>query len=301
MLCARTPFADSFKPLVGMRGRFSQVFLLTYFTAMVCFAEQARAVDPPPAGATSAKAVKAANEDELRKQQEDESRKQKERWLAEMWKQREEFDRNRHNALQEQRSVRDEIINTCGLSPENVLPVLLAMEKERFALQIETELKRVRREHIEMMMADADKRAKSRTDADAVLRHLTKLVDVRTSTLAEVRTQHESGTVPLAEVLKAEADLAESQIRAEVRREDLAKSAADAEMGRLAQEAREVSLDLTQDEMRLKMLGGKLEGLKRARGKLDEYTRIAEIELPAINRQLQEVQTRLLKGRPDAP
>jgi hypothetical protein len=128
-----------------------------------------------------------------------------------------------------------------------------------------------------------------------------KIVDVRTIELAEIRKQHELGTAPLFDLLKAEADLAESQVRAEMRKEELVKSPADTEIGRLAQQAREASLDLTQDEVRLKLLERKLDGLKKVRGLIDDYTEIAEHVVPALNRQLQEVQTRVLQGRTESP
>jgi len=124
---------------------------------------------------------------------------------------------------------------------------------------------------------------------------------VRKAALNEAQSLHKASAISEAEVLKAEADLAEAQIRAELRKEELAKSPANAAAGRLAQQARELRLDLLQDEVRVKVLADRLSALKKARDLLDRYNEITEVELPAVNRQLQELQMRIIQERTDAP
>ncbi len=302
MLHARFAFADSVKQFFGYGGRFPQILLLGCFTTMVCFAGQSLAADPPSQGATTVKAAKPAQDQALKQRASfNPEPAATEKWLAEMAKQRDDIEERRHSAIREQKSLRNEIVKTCGLSPENVLPVLLAMEKERFALEIEFELNKVRRDGLERLCNEAEKRAESRTYSDEVVKHLTKLVDMRATELAQVRKLHGSNAVSEEDVRKAEADLAEAQIRAELRREDLAKSPASAEWGRFARQFRDVSLDLTQDEVRLKILDVKLAALKNARELLDRYNEFAEQELPALNRQLQELQTTILHAQTGTP
>ena len=124
---------------------------------------------------------------------------------------------------------------------------------------------------------------------------------MRKAALNEAQSLHKASAISEAEVLKAEADLAEAQIRAELRKEELAKSPANAAAGRLAQQARELRLDLLQDEVRVKVLADRLSALKKARDLLDRYNEITEVELPAVNRQLQELQMRIIQERTDAP
>ena len=57
----------------------------------------------------------------------------------------------------------------------------------------------------------------------------------------------------------------------------------------MAQQARELTLELTMDVSRERILGVKLEELRKARDLLDEYNRITEVELPALNRELLEL------------
>jgi hypothetical protein len=294
MYCTRTNFTGSVERLVCLGHRSSQVVLLASFAAMAGVAGNTSAAEPSPAGATAAL---SASRDELRQQAIEKYKK----WSMEIDRQRDVIGRERARCMAQQRGLRDEIIKTCDVSPENVLPILLALEKDRFALEIEVNLKRFRQTRIDDMMAMATSETQKRIESDGVLQHLEKIIDVRKAARDRAQALRKTSVISESDVQQAGADLDEAQIRAELRKEELAKSPAKAEAGRMVQQARELCLDLAQDELRLKILNGKLAGLKKARGLLDEYSEITDFRLPALNRQSQELETREIQGRIEAP
>jgi outer membrane protein TolC len=253
------------------------------------------AADPAPAGAT--KAAPPASKDELRAQRIEKWRNEMDRMEQQIAK----IEAERQRYILRQKDIRDEIIKTCGLSPENVLPLLLASEKERFALESQVMLKSMRRDGIERMIGGATNATERRTGSDVVLRHLEKIVAVRKAALDRAQSLQKKNAIPESDVQQAEADLAEAQIRAELRREELAKSPADAETGRLAQQVHELRLDVAQDELQARILDEKLAALKKARDMLDRYNEITELKMPAFSRQFQELQIRLMQGQIDEP
>jgi hypothetical protein len=259
--------------------------LLVSFAAMVGMAGYALAADPAPAGA---KAAPATSHAEARRQAVEMEKKEQEK-RDQMERHAEEIYRRRLDYIQEQRLMRGEIIKSCDVSPENVLPLLLALEKDWLGLKTEATLKEKREMAIEAMVAKAAEETDKGTKADVVLQHLMKIVEMQGIALKEAQSAHKMGALSEADLRKAEADLAEAQIRVELRKEELAKSPAHAEAGRLAQQARELRLELTMDILRLDILEKKLHKLRKARDMLDDYNRISEVELPALNQELLEL------------
>jgi hypothetical protein len=292
MLCARTRFTDSPRRPVGLGCRFPQVVMLASFAAIVGIAGYVPAADPAPAGP---KAAPPTSKEESRGQPVEMEKKDQIERLAK------EIHQKRLDYLAEQRAYRKEIIEQCGVSPENVLPLLLALEKDWLGLKTEAMVKERREKVIEAMLAKAAGETEKPTKSDAVLQHLEKIIAVRKAALNRAQSVRKTNAIPESEVQQAEADLAEAEIRAELRKEELGKSQANAEAGRLAQQARELRIEVTMDVMRNGVLELKLGELRRARDMLDEYNRITEVELPALNRQLQELQIRLMQGQIDAP
>ena len=163
MLRARNQFADSVRHLVCVGGRFPQVVLLACFAAMVGIAGAALAADPAPAAATPA--PPASNEASRRQAIEVHEKR-----LKEMERREDEVRLRRRDRIEEQKALRAEIVKSCGLSPENVLPLLLALEKERFESEIDIQVKVVRRQSIEDMVAKATQETNKRTESDVVLK-----------------------------------------------------------------------------------------------------------------------------------
>jgi hypothetical protein len=166
-------------------------------------------------------------------------------------------------------------------------------------------MKEQRERAIEAMLARAAAETGKPTKSDAVLQHLEKIIAVRKAALNRAQELHETkSAIPKSDVQQTEADLAEAEIRAELRKEDLAKSQATAEAGRLAQQAHELHIEVTvtMDVSRYKVLGLKLSELRKARDMLDEHNRITEVELPALNRELLELRLHSIQShrRPEA-
>jgi hypothetical protein len=183
-----------------------------------------------------------------------------------------------------QRDLRDSIIETCGLSPENVLPTLLALEKERFNLAIKVELERDRAQNLADWISRNAKESDKQAGSDPVLQNLKKIVELRKKSLSLAEEAHKTNLVTSEEVANREAELAEAQIRAELRTEQLAQAVAHART--YTQQQVDLGLELQQDEARLSILDKKLKGLKGARDLLDPYNRVTE-ELPPLNQRLQ--------------
>ena len=196
---------------------------------------------------------------------------------------------------------RKETLKACGLSPENVVPVMLGLEREQFSLATEYEPKRARRDLLEKMIAETLAAAKAEGQSDVVVEYLKKIVAARELACKQLMSLHATGAVPADEVRKAEVDLVESQVRLALRKEELAKSKADAGIERLNQQLRELSLDLKQDEVRLNQVKARCALLSGARQIVDEYNQFADIELPAVSRQIEQVESRLWQLRAPLP
>jgi hypothetical protein len=280
MLCARTRFTNSPRRPVGLGCRFPQVVMLASLAAIVGIAGYVLAADPAPAGPKTAPPT--AKQESRGQPVEMEKKEQIERLAA-------DIHQKRFRYLDEQRAYRKEIIEQCGVSPENVLPLLLALEKDWLALRTEARVKEERERVIEAMLTKAAGETEKPTKSDAVLQHLEKIIAVRKAALNRAQEVQKKNAIPESDVQQAEADLAEAEIRAELRKEELAKSPATAEAGRLAQQARELHIEVTMDVSRERVLELKLSELRKARDMLDEYNRITVVELPALNRELLEL------------
>ncbi|MGO9114540.1 MAG: hypothetical protein ACLP9L_35430 [Thermoguttaceae bacterium] len=278
-----------------MGCRFSLVVVLASFAAMASMAGDTFAADPAPAAAT---AMPPASNEGLRQQ----TIEKYKRRLNELNERRAVIDGEWNQCKREQKELRDEIIKTCGLSPENVLPQLLALEKDRFALEIAVQVKAFHLKSIEKTVGTgAEDTKKRRIESDVVLQHLVKIVDLQEIALKEAQSLRPTKAISDADVRKAEGDLAEAQLRVDLRKEQLAESRAGAAAERSAQQAHDLLLDLNQDEMRLHIFDGKLTALKKVRDLLDRYNEITELRLPAVNRQSQELESRIIQWRIDAP
>ena len=111
--------------------------------------------------------------------------------------------------------------------------------------------------------------------------------------LPRSKQAREAKAVAEQNVKNAEADLAEAQIRLALRREELGKSHEDPVIDRLNQQLLEISLEVTQDQLRLELLKDRLNVLESVQALLDDYKNTTEIELPHVLRSLEQAQTQL--------
>jgi hypothetical protein len=194
---------------------------------------------------------------------------------------------------EKQQDLRTAVRNKCGLSPENIMPILLGLERDRFTLEIEVKLKAARRDALAQLVAKEAKLVQERAGSDEILEHLNKIVEARRADLAALKLAREAKAAAEQNVKNAEADLAEAQIRLALRREELGKSHEDPVIDRLNQQLLEISLEVTQDQLRLELLKDRLNVLESVQGLLDDYKNTTETELPHVLRSLEQAQTQL--------
>jgi hypothetical protein len=196
---------------------------------------------------------------------------------------------------EKQRELRHAVQKTCGLSPENVAPILLGLERDRFNLEIEAKLKTARRESIARIVAEQSKHAHDRTGTDEIVAQLKRLVAARQDALKYRQEAHNVAAGSQGDVNNAEAELAEAEIRLAMRKEELGKSHEDGDevTDRLNRQLLDVSVELTQDELRLQLLATKLDALGAAQNLLDDYKYTSESELPRVLRLLDQAETQL--------
>jgi hypothetical protein len=195
------------------------------------------------------------------------------------------------------REIRSEVRRKSGLSPENVAPILLGLERDRFALAIEVELKSARRASIAQLVANQTAAAQKRANADDVTAHLQRIAQVRRDMLAAQQDARKANAVSQNELHNAEAEADEAEIRLALRKEELAKSEGGTEIGKLNQQLLETSVSVSQDQLRLELLKQRLDVLDSVQGLLDQYKNVTESELPRVLRLLEQAETRLAQAK----
>ncbi len=192
--------------------------------------------------------------------------------------------------------LRNQVLDRCGLSPENVLPTILELEKQKFNLGIEVELKQLRRDQLEKLVKESSAKAISADDLanDPVAQDLQDLVALRLKTLQDAKEAAKAAAISAEELRQKQMELAEAKIRAERHKEGLIKAFI-GEPSPYAQQLTELNLALTQDEARLAILSAKLATLNTVRDDVERYDQINGVELPGINQELQSLKTLIRK------
>jgi len=193
--------------------------------------------------------------------------------------------KERDSLLEERRMLRIEISGQCGLSPENAKPLMLSLERDRFTLQIALEPKRLHVHILTEMVHNMEKERQKRIDSDRVTEGLKKIVTVRRAIRDRLRTVPVTEPSHYVDFDKAEADLAEAEVRLALRGEEIAKSQGDGEMERLIRQLRELSNELMLDEVRLKELTDRLNRLQHVQELVEKYNAVNE-SLHAIDAEI---------------
>jgi hypothetical protein len=192
----------------------------------------------------------------------------------------------------EQLEMAKQIYNDCRLSPENVKPMMLELERERFKLQTSMT---TTPEHLHILteeVATIAAEAKTRDKSDAVLTILEKTIATRNKMLADLRARMATGTTTAVEVSKAEADLSDAEVRLATRREELAKTGGD-ELERLNRELRELSINHRLEQVRLRELDDKLKTLQAVLVNVSRCEDINE-RISSFSREIELVEHNLL-------
>jgi hypothetical protein len=181
-----------------------------------------------------------------------------------------------------QKELREKIFKQCEMSPENVVPTLLNMEREIMALQIDLEVRRERQKQLAEQIAQVTTNAKNIIEHDRVLEALKELVNARAAESAKAENKE-----------RAQAELAEAKIRLEVRKDELVKGNSDFSAEKLNSQMQENSLTLAEDNARLRYLMNHSDYLRSMRSEVDKYTVITETELAYLNRLIDNVNEQL--------
>jgi hypothetical protein len=274
-------------PRTGLRRSLLRLGIPVVFVAAIIVAMRAAADPKPPdtsAPQTGKEPVQPTGSP---------AERQRGETLLALQLQMRELQRRQLDLQAEQRNCRQEIISGCGLSPENLLPILLNLERERFALDLEVKLKEVRRRCLVEVTVAANARAKQRTESDTVLKHLAKLIEARQAAVEQLQATYKAGAGSGVDVQKAEADLADAQVRFDLRKEEVAKPQADI-IERSEQQLQELGVEEVINASRRDTLDEKLAKLNRMRDVLDRYNQATDVLQP-VNRAIMEVQMRTVQ------
>jgi hypothetical protein len=195
--------------------------------------------------------------------------------------------KNQKEKLQgEQRAIREEIFQACDMSPENVVPSMLNMEREILSLKVEFAAKRANEQILAQTIAESSKNREQNIDSDEIVKNLKSIVGARQEALMVLKRGESQGSIPVQEITKAQSELSEAMIRLELRKEELLKGNGTAGMEKLNIRMRENSLELVQVEARLEILHSEYKRFRNIRDGVDAYIEIIDIRLPRINRQI---------------
>jgi hypothetical protein len=192
-----------------------------------------------------------------------------------------------------QRLLRKETFDRCGMSPENVVPSLLDIEKEILSARIDFAARRGGNEALSKQFAEATVIVNRKLEEDEILKNLESLVGDKAEALKTLQGLKKAGDVPTADVRKAEAELREAAIRAASRKEELTKGEGEAGAPKLNMLMRENSLSIVKTEARLAILLEEREKLSATRNWVDDYTDITDSELPRLNRLIDSLSEKI--------
>jgi hypothetical protein len=280
-------------------NRIMKLFLSATLFLLVCFmglfwAQQGLIAAAPVK--ESGKSVEGENALDIAAKRQEQREKVREEVFAKWDQQLGELKKQKRDIQSKQRSLREEISKRCGMSPENVVPSLLNIERELLTARIELGVKQRSNEVLANLINDARENAKKNLGNDQVLKNLTELVDHRENALKVSENTPITGTsqFQLYDVFKLKAELSEAKIRLAMREEELTKNNGEDGAAKLYLLMRENSLAVAQIEVRLNFLLKEREQLGYARNLVDEYTDITESELPRLNRQIDRMSEKLL-------
>jgi len=202
-------------------------------------------------------------------------------------KQIKQLDGMRATLFAERRDIQRQILERCGLSPENAKPLLLSLERDRFNLQISLEPERAHVRILTKMVAEIAEQAKKRSESDRVTEGLKRIVAARRAIVEKLRTLAATGQATPLEADKAEAELAEAEVRLALRAEEIARSQGDGELDRLNRQLRERSNELLLKEVRLKELDHRLGNLQGVLNMVDEYNAVSE-RLKTVDQDIEQ-------------
>jgi len=208
-----------------------------------------------------------------------------------------------HVALDEARKERDAILDRQlalrmkliehRLLPESVSEVMSALAMELIEVEVELYGKRGRIKSIEQAIDALAKKSQEEAGRDEVLAKLMEIVGIRQSTMAQMRALQERSVASEADLQSARAELAEAELRAAIRKNELAAGGGTAALAELNEQLRSATIDLAELEARREYISARLEEGRPLIELGVQHDRIAESELQRADRRIRDIEDRL--------
>jgi hypothetical protein len=265
---------------------------------LVCLVGLSTAQQGPTAAAPGKEQEKAGaveNASDIAAKRQARMDKDREEVFAKWNRQLDELKNQKAKLQSNQKELRGEIYKRCGMSPENVVPSLLNIEKEIFTAQIDLRVKARGNQIIDNQISKTTEESKIILDNDQILKELKMLVNDKTDACKILEGMQKSGTAPYIELNKAKNELSEAKIRLAIREEDLTKGNGNAGTAKLNILMRENSLEEAQLQIRINVLSDKCQILRDNRDMVDNYNDITESEIPRLNRLIDRLSEKILE------
>jgi hypothetical protein len=278
--------------------RIVKLFLPAAFVLFVCLAGSAQAQQGSTAASPGKEPGKAEatagntddNVAEIRKKQEKARAEARDKLELQL----EELKMRKSRLQDQQRQLRVEVYKRCGMSPENVVPSLLNIEREILTARIDLAAKESINGTLAKQIAESAEKTKKNLDDDPVLKNLKSLDHDRAEAVQILEGRFKIGTVSYEDLSKAKAELSEAKIRLALREEESTKGNGDAGTAKFNSLIRENSLAISQIQVRLTLLLSESNKLRGARDLVDQYTDLTESEIPRLNRLIDRMSEKLL-------
>jgi hypothetical protein len=161
-----------------------------------------------------------------------------------------------------QQELRAKIYQECDLSPENVVPCMLSMEREILTLRTDMTVKEVTQKELAEQIANVSRSMKTITDDDQVLKKMQEIVENRKNNLESLKHRRDTDSVGEKAFSQAQMEISEAEIRLALRKEALLKGGKTDEIEKLNVFMRENALALVQIKTRFNMISNQYSGLR---------------------------------------
>jgi hypothetical protein len=192
-------------------------------------------------------------------------------------------------AAQQRHAVRD-AANVLDPSPEAVRGAASRLDQEKQRITLELAGQSARQKALEERVAKLSDAATARVVKDPIADELEKIVKLRDDEAANSQAMYKTGTLTQAELRAAQARAAEAKARLLERRETVSKAAGTELLGDLNKELVTLTINIAENEARLRYLDERLAGLSKALELVDDLEQLQSATARA-RRQLDDAET----------
>lgn len=211
-------------------------------------------------------------------------------------------ERLRH-ALERAKAEREEILSRQSdlrrilvehqLLPESVSEVMAALAMDLIEIEVQMYGKQGRIKSIERAIAVQADLSREEAGRDDVLKKMEQIVALRHAAMKRTERAHQSQVVSDAERERAQADLAEAELRVAMRKSELAASDGTASLAALNEQLRSTTIDLAELEAQREYISKRLEDVRPLIELGIEHDRLAKSDLQRAERKSRDLENRL--------